>query len=217
MKQKLQFTVVLLIFVIFLGVVAVRERMQRTDIEFPKALDTVVVAVDDKELLLKDLAFYIAYQEGKIEEEARVYNPEDTGEYWRLHTNDVFLREAGKQKVIDMAVHDEIFYQLALAEGVELTEEEEEHLANDQYDFWSDLEEDQREGLGVSEDVIKESMRKLALAEKYQSLLSAMYDSEMESYSIGGQAYERMLEEHTVTVDESIWDRVHFGGITLDH
>lgn len=217
MKQKIQFTIVLVILVIFLGVVSVRQRMQRMDIEFPKALDTVVVTVDDNELTLQDLAFYIAYQEAKIEQEARVYNPKDTGEYWRLHINDIFLREAGKQRVIDMAVHDEIFYQLALAEGIALTEEEEEHLANDQYDFWSDLEEDQREGLGVSENVIRESMRKLALAEKYQSLLSAMSDSETESYSVGGQAYEQMLEKHTVTVDESVWDRVHFGGITLDH
>ena len=187
------------------------------DIVFPEALDTVIVTVDDRELVLQDLAFYIAYQEGKIEEEARVYNPEDTGEYWRLHMNDVFLREAGKQKVMDMAVHDEIFYELAVSEGLELTEEEEAHLANDQYDFWSDLEEEQRESLGVSEDVIKESMRKLALAEKYQSLLAAMHDCEVEEYSIDGQAYEQLLEEHTVKVDESVWDRVNFGGITVDH
>lgn len=217
MKQKIYFTVGLVIFVIILGIMSVKQRMQRMDLVFPESLDKAVVSVDDRDLMLKDVAFYIAYQEGKIEEEARVYNLEDTGEYWRLHTNDVFLREAGKQKVMDMAVHDEIFYQLALAEDVELTEEEIEHLANDQYDFWSDLEEEQRENLGVSEDVIKESMKKLALAEKYQALLAAMQELEFEEYSIGGQAYELLLEEHTVQVDEAIWDRVNFGGITVDH
>lgn len=217
MKQKIQFTIALVVFVIFLGAVSVRERKHREDIDFPKALDTVVVTVDGKELMLQDIAFYIAYQEGKIEKEAKVYNPDDTGEYWRLHTNDIFLREEGKQRVMDMAVHDEIFYQLALAEDIVLTEEEEEHLLNDQYDFWSDLDDDQRQSLGVREDVMNESMRKIALAEKYQALLSAMHDCATESYSVAGQAYERMLEEHTVIVDESVWDRVDFGGITVEH
>ena len=47
-----------------------------------------------------------------------------------------------------MAVHDEIFYQMAVAEGMKLDVTEQEYLENDESDFWSDLRDWQREQLG---------------------------------------------------------------------
>lgn len=217
MRQKLSFTAVLLVLVIVLGISAVYTRAQKRPLSFNESLDLVVVTVDGRELTLRELAFYIAYEEQRIEADARVYDPEDTGKYWRIYTNHTFLREKGKQTVVDMAVHDEIFYQLAMTENMELTAKEETYLANSQYDFWSDLEEEQRESLGVSEDVLKESMRRIALAEKYQYLLAEMKNTDFEEYSVAGAAYQRMLEEHEYEVDASIWDRIRFGSITVDH
>lgn len=217
MRQKIYFTVGLVIIVIVVGILSVKQRSAREDLVFEEALAKAAVTVDERELTLRDIAFYIAYQENKIEEEACVYNMEDPGEYWRMHTNGSFIREEGKQTALAMAVHDEIFYQMALLEGIELTEEEIEHLANDQYDFWSDLEENQRAALGVGEEVIYDSMEKLAIAEKYQYLLCEMNGKAFEEYSVGGQAYERLLESHVCAVNESVWDRVNFGGITVNH
>lgn len=217
MKQKLQTTAVLLVIVILLGMISIREYDSRRELVFGESVEEVVLTVDERELTLADMAFYIAYQEREIEQSARIYNREDTDEYWNLYTNHTFLREEGKRAVIEMAVHDEIFYQLAVEEGIELSAEEEEHLANDQYDFWSDLEEEQREALGVEQTILAESMRKLALAEKYQYLLAAMEQKEFEDYAFSGQEYLEMLEEHTYEVEESIWDRIRFGGVTYHH
>lgn len=217
MKQKLQTTAVLLVIVILLGMISIREYDSRRDLVFAESVEKVVLTVDERELTLADMAFYIAYQEREIEQSARIYNREDTDEYWNLYTNHTFLREEGKRAVIEMAVHDEIFYQLAVEEGIELSAEEEEHLANDQYDFWSDLEEEQREALGVEQTILAESMRKLALAEKYQYLLAAMEQKEFEDYAFSGQEYLEMLEEHTYEVEESVWNRIRFGGVTYHH
>lgn len=217
MKQKLQTTAVLLVIVILLGMISIREYDSRRDLVFAESVEEVVLTVDERELTLADMAFYIAYQEREIEQSARIYNREDTDEYWNLYTNHTFLREEGKRAVIEMAVHDEIFYQLAVEEGIELSAEEEEHLANDQYDFWSDLEEEQREALGVEQTILAESMRKLALAEKYQYLLAAMEQKEFEDYAFSGQEYLEMLEEHTYEVEESVWNRIRFGGVTYHH
>ena len=79
-----------------------------------------------------------------------------------------------------MAVHDRIFYAMAEKEGITLEEEEEKRLSNSQYDFNSDLEEEQKEWLGVSEDELNESMRKLALAEKYQSIYAQIKNGSTE-------------------------------------
>lgn len=217
MKRKLQFTAVLLIIVIVLGILSFFEYQGKEKLVFADSLDEVVLTVDGRELTLRDVAFYIAYEEGEIEKAARVYNPENTDEYWKLYTNHTFIREEGKQAVLDMAVHDEIFYQLAIAEGMELSEEEEAHLVNDCYDFWSDLEEEQREVFGVPEEVLAESMRKIALAEKYQYLLSEMKQKSEEEYFFSGQAYQKLLEEHEYTVEENIWERVPFGSVTVNH
>lgn len=217
MKQKFKFTIILLGIVAALGILSFREYQSRQDLVFANSLDEVVLTVDGQELTLRDMAFYIAYQEGKIEKEARIYNPEDTDEYWNLYTNGTFMREAGKQAVLDMAVHDEIFYQMAVEEGMQLSEKEEEYLANDRYDFWSDLEEEQRTELGVSEDELAESMRKIALAEKYQYLLAEMKQKNADDYAFWGQAYEKLLEEHEYTVEEKVWKKVPFGGVTVNH
>ncbi len=217
LKQKLTFTAVLLVLVVVLGVLSVREYGSRKELVFCEETDRVALTVDGRELTLGDLAFYIAHQEQTIEAEALIYNPDNTNEYWNLYTNHTFLRDAGKQAVIEMAVHDEIFYQMAVAEGIVLSGEEEAHLANDRYDFWSDLEEDGRAALGISEEELGESMRKVALAEKYQALFAQMQQKDFEEYSFTGEAYARLLEEHTYALDENVWERVPFGSVTVRH
>lgn len=217
MRQKLTLTAVLVVLVLISGFAAFKEQGRRQKLSFPDSLDMTAAVVDGETLTLRDMAFYIAYEETQMEETARIYNAENTGEFWRLFTNRTFFRSEGKQVALDMAVHDVIFYQLAVEEGLELTEEEQHHLENDQYDFWSDLEEEQRERLGVSEEDIKETMRRMALAEKYQYLLAAIEEKEFDDYSIAGTAYQRLVEEHEVELDETTWERVPFGSITVDH
>ena len=217
MRQKLRFTAVLVVLLIILGTASYREQGKRQKLSFPESLDLVVVAVDGEQVTLREMAFYIAYEEGSMEDAAFIYNPDNTDEYWQLYTNHTFLREQAKQTVLDMTVHDTLFAQMAAKEGVVLSEAEEQYLANEQQDFWSDLTEEQRESLSVSEDTLDETMRKMALAQKYQSILAEMEQVDYEDYSIGGTEYEKLLAQHTCELDETTWDRVPFGSITVDH
>ena len=217
MRQKLRFTAVLVVLLIILGTASYREQGKRQKLSFPESLDLVVVTVDGEQVTLREMAFYIAYEEGSMEDAAIIYNPDNTDEYWRLYTNHTFLREQAKQTVVDMTVHDTLFAQMAAEEGVVLSEAEEQYLANEQQDFWSDLTEEQRESLSVSEDTLDETMRKMALAQKDQSILAEMEQVDYEDYSIGGTEYEKLLAQHTCELDETTWDRVPFGSITVDH
>lgn len=217
MRQKLRFTAVLVVLLIILGTASYREQGKRQKLSFPESLDLVVVTVDGKPVTLREMAFYIAYEEGNMEDAAIIYNPDNTDEYWQLYTNHTFLREQAKQTVLDMTVHDTLFSQMAAKEGVVLSEAEEQYLANEQQDFWSDLTEEQRESLSVSEDTLDKTMRKMALAQKYQSILAEMEQVDYEDYSIGGTEYEKLLAQHTCELDETTWERVPFGSITVDH
>lgn len=217
MRQKLRFTAVLVVLLIILGTASYREQGKRQKLSFPESLELVVVTVDGEQVTLREMAFYIAYEEGSMEDAAIIYNPDNTDEYWRLYTNHTFLREQAKQTVVDMTVHDTLFAQMAAEEGIVLSEAEEQYLANEQQDFWSDLTEEQRESLSVSEDTLDETMRKMALAQKYQSILAEMEQVDYEDYSIGGTEYEKLLAQHTCELDETTWERVPFGSITVDH
>lgn len=216
MNQR-RFIITIIIIALVTGAVSIRSGQTKEKLVFSESTDMVAVTVDGAELTLADLAFYIAYEERLMEQEAYIYNSKDTGEYWRIYSNHIFLRQKAKDTAINMAIHDEIFYELAVAEGITLNDEEEQRLSNSEYDFWSDLDEDGRAALGVSEDVIKESMRKLAVAEKYQYIYAATNGEDFDAYSVDGSAYSQLKEKHTCVINKNVWSRVPFGSITVDH
>lgn len=216
-NQRFRFSTGLLLLVVIVTFISIRTGNQKQYLNFAESLDKAAVTVDGQEMTLQDLAFYIAFEEQQVEKDAYVYNPEDTSEYWNLYSNGTFIRKAAKKTALDMAVHDKIFYEMACEAEIELDEQEEKRLANSQYDFWSDLEEEQLVWLGVSREVLNESLRKLAIAEKYQSIYAQMQNDSMEEYSFEGEKYKELLENHEVTVLDEVWDYVHFGFITVHH
>jgi len=217
MKRRLFTTVVLLILVVFTGSEFVRTYRERQGLVYADALSEVALTVDDRDLTLYDVAFYVAYQEKEVQKDAVIYNPEKPYKYWNAHTNGQFVRVVAEDAVADMAVHDEIFYQLALTEEITLDAAEEEYLANEISDFCSDVSEEQLAELGITQDDVALAMGRIALANKYQSILSQMEGVDYTEYNYTGEAYTVLLEQHEVVVHESVWDRISVGNITVNN
>ena len=216
--QKIKKVLVVSIIAAVFIVIWVMSYDSKKMLVFRDSLDKVVVTVDGKDLTIKEIAFYVAYEETTIEEQAYVYDPEDTGAYWKLHIDGQFIRVAGKQAALDMAIHDEIFYELAQKEGLTVAEEEQVALNNKESDFLSYLTDEQKEKLGVTEDQIKETITHLALAEKYQNFLAEQsVDDSYDSYSISGENYQKILDEHSVKVRDKVWDKIDFGSVVVNH
>ena len=216
-KKKHMITVVLLIAVVLTGFIAYRHRIQNSKITYKDHLDDVVVQVNDQKLTLKDAAYYVAYEEKTVEEQAVVYDSDNTNKYWNLHIDGEFVRVAASNAVVNLLIHDEIFYEMAVDDGIELTQEDIDAYENSESDFWSDLTDWQREQLGISEEELDSEMEKIALADKYQSIYAQMHQKEYEAYNFNGEAYEALLSEHEYSVNEKVWDRVEFGSVTLDN
>ena len=121
-------TVCLGILVLFLAYQSVKAGNARGKIDYKKNLDEVCVTVDGKEFTFRDLAFYVAYEELTIQEQALVYDADNTKKYWNLHINGEFVRVAARESAIQMAIHDQIFYEMAMEEGILLTEEDKQAL-----------------------------------------------------------------------------------------
>lgn len=210
-------TAVLLVLAVLTGMEFVRTIETRQDLVYAESLEMVAVTIDDKELTLSDVAFYVAYQEKTVQQDAVIYDPEKPHKYWNAHTNGEFVRVVAEEAVVDMAVHDEIFYQLALAEEIVLDEREEEYLANEIYDFCSDVTEEQLEKVGMAPADVVLAMSKIALANKYQSILSQIEDVEYTEYDYTGSAYAGLIAGYEIVVNEAVWDRISVGNITVNN
>ena len=217
MKGKWHVTIILVLLVIVTGIEARRSYENRQALVYSENLSEIAVMVDEKELTLFDMAFYVAYQEKEVQKDAVIYNKEKPYRYWNAHTNGQFVRRVAEQAVVDMAVHDEIFYQMAVLEGLELDTAEEAYLANEILDFCSDVTEEQLARLGVTAEDMKAAMRKIALANKYQSILSQIEGLDYTEYDYTGEEYQVLLEKYEVIVNEKVWSRISVGNITVNY
>ena len=187
MEKRIRFTIILVLILIVVIAFSFQSKEKKEYLVYNEALDKTAVTVDDVSLTLKDIAFYVAYEEKTVQEQAILYNPDNPRQYWNVYTDGQFVKLTAKQAALDES------------------------------DFWSDLEDWQREQLGISEEELDSEMEKIALADKYQSIYAEMNQKEYEAYNFNGEAYEALLSEHKYSVNEKVWDRVDFGSVTLDN
>lgn len=217
-QDKLLTAAVLFMIVVAVAFAAIYRSDHTGKLVYNQHLEETVLIVDGRELTLGDLAVYIAYEEQLVEQQALAYDYSNPEAYWNVYLNNGgFVKLLAKQAVIDMAVHDEIFYQMALQEGIALEEENLEELAMTQEDFWLDLSEDGRQRLGVTREQLDAELEKKALAEKYQQIYAASQHSDFDGYNTGERPYEKLLEQHSYQIKEKLWERIDFGNITLTH
>lgn len=190
----------------------------RGPLDYTAHLNDTAVTVDDEDVTFEDLAFYILFEERKVEEQAKIYNSDYSKDYWNLHTNDTFIQLEAKDVVMGMAIHDHLFYQLAVEDGMDsLTEAEEHDLECSITDFWEDMLDIQWEKLPCDEETINNQIRVAAVAEKYQNYLADEYGPSQAAYKYDGYYYGQILEKHNVKINNKLWDKLVMGDITLQH
>ena len=190
----------------------------RQTLDYKEHLDDVCATVDGQDMTLSDVAFYVVYEETKVEEQAEIYNPDNTKDYWNGHVNGVFIQADAKKTALGMAAHDMIFYNAALEKGFSLTDEEKEYLENMRTDFWMDLYDQQKDNLPVSDEQINESIDRMALAQKYQRWIAEQNGRTFNEYDWDGYDFTQLLEaSHSIKENTSVWNRVNISEISLNH
>lgn len=215
--QKLVKPIVLILCVVVIVYALISMGDGRGPLVYNEHLNDTAVTIDGEPVTFQDLAFYILYEEGKVEEQAKIYNEDYTKDYWNLHTNDTFIQEEAKDVVMGMAIHDHLFYQLAVAEGMDnLTESEEADLEFAKTDFWEDRLDIQLEKLPCDEETINEQIKIAAIAEKYQDKLAEEGPSQA-AYKYDGYYYSLIRDEHSVEINKKLWSKFVLGDVTLEH
>ena len=193
-------------------------RKGRVDIVYPESLDMVLATVEEDEITLREFAVYVAHQEAEVQKQANVYDPADTRKYWNVHTDGVYISHAARREAMSMAIHDSLFYQLAMELKLELTEEEKKFLQNDVEDFWYDLTDDGKEDkLGVTKEDISIAMEKIAYAQKAQRVYAGINSVNYSDYDYFEEEFLDFLSDYEYRVNEKVLNRLDFGDITLEH
>lgn len=217
-RVKYLLTVALLALTVVLLVYGEGAGSSRGKLVYAESLNEAPAAVNGKPLTLRRLAFYVAWEESQVQEQALIYDPEDTAKYWNVQVKGTFIRAEARNTVIEMAVHDEVFAQLAEADGIGLSEEEKRLVSGEEESFWQDLLEDEKaERLGISYGDLCESMEREALAEKYQAIYEQLHYADEGDYDYDEEAYLELLGEQDYEFDKDLWRRVDIGNVTLAH
>lgn len=185
-------------------------------ISMEQHLDAVIVTLDEVQITLGELAYYIYAMERVVEEQAVLYAPDDPESYWNTHVNGVFIKLGAKEGVIQAAIRDRLLSQMAAEEGITITPEEKvllDESAQQEYDAMSDY---QKEETGLEEKAVKETFYKAGMAEKYAKALMVREGLSEEEIAVEGSYYQELLAEHVVRIDEKTWDKVEFGRITVE-
>lgn len=217
MKERTKTTLVLLVLLFATAFASYKQQLNRKDLVYAESLDKVALRVDGNELNLRDMAVYVAYQEKTVQQDALLYDNEKPSKYWNAYTNKHFVRKVAENAVKEMAVHDEIFYQMAVVEGLALDEAETAYLENEILDFLMDVSKEQMARLGIQKEDVEYSLEKIALANKYQNILAQEEGLEYEDYNYTGDAYIELISEHVIEANAKVWDRISVGSITVNY
>lgn len=216
--KKYKVTVILLVITIIMGIIAYHNRTSREDLVYYESLDMVVATVEEEDITLQDFAVYVAHQEAQVQEQAVIYDPEDTRKYWNVHTDGTYISHAARNEAMSMAIHDSLFYQLSLDLDITFSEEEMQLLENDVEDFWQDLvDEGKEQRLGISKEDVYQTMYRIACSQKAQMIYAQMHSVDYEDFDFYEEEFLSFLEDYEYKVDDSVLSRIDFGDVTLVH
>lgn len=216
--RKWVITLILLLVLLGMGGYSYWKGNLQTNLIYADSLDQVAVTVNGNDLTLRQLAFYVAYEETEVERQAYIYNPKDTNIYWNLHANNTYIRKAARNAAIQMAIHDELFYQMAVHEEIELSEEEIESLSERVEEFWSELSDYGKDvRMGIDREDIAHTMEKMAYAQKMQYIYENLQGVDEEDFAFYTDTYLAFYNKQSIKIEENVWGRVNFGNVTLTH
>ena len=215
MKRFFAIIAIAAIFTLLFVFAARRDRKTET-IVYREHLSETVATLEGEALTLKDLAFYVGYQEQKVDFQAQLYDPKHPKNWWNTHTNGEFLRVTARTDAVDMLLHDTYFFRRAEEAGLSLTPEETALAESAAYDFWTDLSDKGKEALGITAEDVETTCERIALAQKAQLSLCGETGLDYEAYDVGGKGWEDIKAGLKITTEDTLLSRLAFGTITIN-
>lgn len=178
--------------------------------------EEVILTIDDREVTLGDLAYYIYSVEQLVQQQAYVYDKDDPTLYWKLYTNGKFLKLLAKDMCLERAERDFILADEADNKGIKLSEEQTEGARDFAEETFSDIDSTIINRLGLTQDMLTETILRAQLAEYYAKTIVEEESLAEDDLKVGGSYYNTLKDKHNIEVKEDEWEEVEFGKITVN-
>ena len=196
--------------------------------EYKDHLDEVVITVDQRNITLREFGYYVYQIEGYTQEQALVYNPDNPAEWWNTHfssgPDSQFVCDYAKDVAVNLCIADEIFYEEAKKQGLELNEDGDEKVKTDTQEMINKMDSVQMSSTGLDEKIISELKKKQLLSTTYAEFLVNTVDfSEYDEdpYKLvnwdGAYYQEEILPKHSVQINDELLGKITFGKITVNY
>jgi hypothetical protein len=206
MKKKKKSSVAAVILLLLLLVGSIRlsyfQYEQNDEFVFSEHLDETAVEIDDQEISLQELSYYIMVLEETIEDMAVVYDEDNPESFWRIYTNGDFLVNTAEELAIETCIKDNLYTMEADKIRLTLDEEEEAQIKEDVNTICEEMTDKQKQVTGLDAELLTKIKRKQYLSAKYELLA-------------GEDAYDEVYATHTVKIHTNLWDKVQMGNITI--
>lgn len=127
------------------------------------------------------------------------------------------MNAVARKNAMQMALHDELFYQMAMEEGITLDDDDQKHMDNKLEDFWEDLTERQGNGTGDFQERCQKTIQRIAYAQKYQEVYAQLHNRTYDDYAYMEDSYQKLLKKQKYKVNAKVWNRVSFGNVTYNN
>lgn len=178
--------------------------------------EEVILTIDDREVTLGDLAYYIYSVEQLVQQQAYVYDKDDPTLYWKLYTNGKFLKLLAKDMCLERAERDFILAAEADNKGIKLSEEQTEGARDFAEETFSDIDSTIINRLGLTQGMLTETILRAQLAEYYAKTIVEEESLAEDDLKVGGSYYNALKDKHNIEVKEDEWEEVEFGKITVN-
>lgn len=203
-------------------------RKQQNKFVYEEHLDDVVITVNDRQVTLRQLSYYVYDVETKIDKQARIYNPEDPLDYWNTYFNSGveggYISEMALDAVLGSCVCDMIYEDMARWNDYDLTTEEKEEAAKEAETLYAAMNEVQRKKTGLTPELIAEVLERKALVVKFAAEYFedvdftgySGYREELVSYA-GDYYQNEILPQHQVEYNKSVVRELSIGRVTTEY
>lgn len=207
-----------IIFLCLLGFMYVRQGTG--EFIYSDHLEETVFKVDNREITLKEVSYYVMVIESNINDAALQYNPKDPKRYWNIYMNDGenrsnFLCDQAKEDMILSYIRDAIYYAEAQNAGIKLSEQERTDVMNDAYEQEKHMTGKMLDVTGYEYADFCQAIERIAIVKKYVNTLMEKGYTE-EQLDIGGEYYEELRGRYYVWENEDVWEKINLGSVTIN-
>lgn len=201
--------------------------IHRNKFVYEESLDETVLAVDGRQVTLREFGYYIYKVEQFVNEQAIVYDASHPLEYWNKHFRvgriGAFVSVLARDEAYSLCICDMIYEDMALGQGYSLSKEERDEAAAEADKMYRAMSDRQLSKTGLTREIIEQiKCRKKLIAKFAKDYVRTIDFTGYEGYreeliSAGGEYYEKqILPKHKVKCNENIKKGLKFGRITVN-